>query len=889
MFYKRKGSTVFLKILEVPEKGTRLQNVLVIIAFASFFYINLSIAADNGSTESVLESSVRFTGPVLLKEETIQYPLQLLKEGIEGTAKIHLDITKTGVVSDCQIVEGLHRLLDSLVCLSALTYKFSPALENDLPVESTVLLEIVFNQDSIIKSFESGKPDIEGHILDRFSHKPVNGATVGIVCKKPVQDKFLKIPLNHYFELIGKIKGQYYTNGKIMTKTDPSGYFSFRLLPESPLTIGVAAPGYKSAVFEEHPRSSSKTRVTYMIDSDNDVFLEEITDSICEIKVYGTEKNRESIDIDNRERVVGLTHYVSKIVLSHPALRQIPESGSEMLVRSAGPFDNRYIITGIPMMAPFHFAGHHYTCLDGLMIPSLEKIDIVTDRLAGMYSDVNGVIIRADPGVYRSEVKHARLRPELSIDYSNAGQNFLLSFPFNGKRKNFVQLALTRSESFTLKWLKLQRYDVYNPDLGPGHPGNYGDITLTGAFNTDKYKIAPFLWFAYDIYDKKDSQFLPWGMGSVQFSDNKNNGFSSVIGGSKQYYIQGKRYGNIYETFTGLTSGYFKAEKKKWLNGVVDLDIGFSLSGMKWTGKLTEKNENDNTGIVFLERSGLELNTEVTGAMQKKTGDLETGLDILGSLIFYENKSDILGDAGVYANWEKDRFVFGIHSGKVTSRPDIRGLPGEKFRQEKINTYLLSANAGCFFNKMDFHIEPYLRIQPVCPRTNPYTSIWKNNSSTKLLAYGVDLSGNSRIFKWMDLTWAFNAAHGYRDSSGVKLPYEWDVPWTLRGGACINAGEHVSLMLDGIISSGLPYFDLGNGGKLSRIPVHYKRINFGFDYRTHEINHRHITRFDVYFRAENLLDKGNVHDYYWNNDLEQFPIILRPLLIQIGARFGFCL
>lgn len=188
-----------------------------------------------------------------------------------------------------------------------------------------------------------------------------------------------------------------------------------------------------------------------------------------------------------------------------------------MLVRSAGPFDNRYIITGIPMMAPFHFAGHHYTCLDGLMIPSLEKIDIVTDRLAGMYSDVNGVIIRADPGVYRSEVKHARLRPELSIDYSNVGQNFLLSFPFNGKRKNFVQLALTRSESFTLKWLKLQRYDVYNPDLGPGHPGNYGDITLTGAFNTDKYKIAHFCGLLMTFTIKRIHSFYPGGWAVFNF------------------------------------------------------------------------------------------------------------------------------------------------------------------------------------------------------------------------------------------------------------------------------------------------------------------------------------------------------------------------------------
>lgn len=899
MLYFKFPNTTILKmhmICGTKQNINYLFNMVqaIIYVFSSKQIIFLSLIINIPSvigadlSNSVLKDDISLTEPQLIKEGKFYYPLQLLKRGIEGTIKVSLDITKTGVVSDFKIIEGLYPLLDSLIYSSLFSYQFTPALENGRPVEATVLLEIDFDIDNIIHSFASRKPDIEGYILDSISRNPIVGAEVHLACIEPIKDKTLKIPVKKYMEIIGKIPDQYYSNGKIVTETDSNGYFSFSLLPESQVIIEVIAPGFKNAFFSELHNDSVRTNVTYLIGSNNCFPAEINTDSIFEVKVYGTVKSRETIDIHHKERVIGLTHYVSKIVLSHVSVRQIPESGSSMLVRSAGPFDNRYLVSGIPMLAPSHFAGHPYADIDGLMITALKKINIITDRLAGKHSDVNGVVIQADPGVYRCKLDHLKQRPELSVDYSNVGQNFLLSFPFKNKREDFVQVAYTRSEPFTLKWFKFQHFETYRPDLGPGYPLSYGDITATGVFHKKNCKITPFFWLAYDRYDKPDSPILPWGMGSIRLSDTKNKNITSTIGGSRQYYVQGKGYGIINETFTQLTNGYLEFHKNQLLRRVIDLDIGCSVSGMKWTGQQRQKTYDDDSIITLLERSDHELGIEAKGCIYKEIDNLALGFDFLGKIEIYTNSHNVFADAGLYATWKNERFNFGIYSGRVTSHPDIRGLPGEVFRRKLLNTFLFSSHADYFCDTiLNISIEPYLRIQPVCPRTNPYTCTWESTKSTKLLACGLDISGNNKLLKWLNLTWAFNAAHSYRDSLGVKLPYEWEIPWTIRGGISIYAGKHITIILDGIISSGLPYFDLGNGGKLSRIPVHYKRINFGFDYRIGKIIHRYLTRFDVYFRAENILDFDNVRDYYWNSNFEQNPIMLKPLMIQIGARFGF--
>ena len=845
---------------------------------------------DSLSHESHSERADSSLAPVPVKTAAINYPLALLKSGITGIIEVQLDIKKTGTVSGCRIVKGLHALLDSSVCSSLHSFQFSPAIENGKQVEAAVSMEIVFDIDSIVRSAAEVEPDFEGYILDRYSKEPVRSASVSIAFKEPVRDDSLKIPINRYLEIIGGISGQFYNNGFIITTTDTNGYFSFRLLPCSAAGVEIIAQDYETTHFTENFSTSKKTTVTYaLIPVEKNSLLEQSGDSAAfEITVYGAVADRESIDIERKERTIGLTHYLSKIVLSRAPVRQIPESGSNMLVRSAGPFDNRYIIAGIPMLAPFHFAGHPYADIDGVMITALKKVDVITDRLAGMYSDVNGVMVQADPGVYRSGEDYLKPRPELSVDYSNIGQDFLLSFPLKKKGNDFYQIAFTRCEPFTLKWFNSFHEGIYMPDLGPGIPDEYGNLTFTGIFSGKNLQIKPFVWFAYDLYANSDSPFIPWGTGSIKLKGKEESGFSSVLGGSRQYYTQGTGYGKIYEIFTSLTNIYFKIQKKRLLQGIIDFDIDGALEGLEWNGQLTRKNFDKDSSNTLLMQKNRELKTEIRGNLYKNYGAVEVGLDLLGSAVFYQDGVNTFGDAGFFTNWSRDRFSFGLHSGRVTSRPDIRGLPDNKFRKRQLSTYISSVTSGYSIDTViDIRIEPYLRIQPVSPRIDPYTSLWDKANATKLVAYGIDFSGESRLFKWLGLWWVFNAAHGYRDSASVKLPYEWEVPWTVRGGMHLYLGEHAHFMLDGIASSGLPYFDLGNGGNISRIPVNYKRLNFGFEYRTGQISHRHLTRFDVYLQADNLLDQTNVRGYYWNSYLEQNPVLLKPLVIAIGARFGF--
>ena len=238
----------------------------------------------------------------------------------------------------------------------------------------------------------------------------------------------------------------------LSTKTDAAGHFGFRLLPFCLAKIVVLADGYGIADFYEYPKQEKKLMVRYFLDMN---FIDTVPfDSMNIINVYGhAPASQKKINVERTELARGLTHSVSKLLLSQSTIRHMPEGPSALLVRSASPFDNRYIIAGVPFLAPFHFGGYPYGDLDGMMISALSDIKVTVNDIAGRYADVSGALIEANPGIYRPADPDLIPRPELAVDCGWLSYDLLLSIPTDKSDKDVLQIGYTYPDRYFLKWL----------------------------------------------------------------------------------------------------------------------------------------------------------------------------------------------------------------------------------------------------------------------------------------------------------------------------------------------------------------------------------------------------------------------------------------------------
>ncbi len=861
--------------------------------FVTIFITHLFCYQTGGAQEANLS-----TPPVLIEESEIDFPLKLLKAGVSGTVNVELDLDKEGRVTEYRLVKGLHPAIDSGLCKAAEKSRFSPAIENGMPTEATVMLETEFDIDSIARSGGTVEPDIQGKVLWREDQRPVKGAAVSLfLYENSAEDPDLTIPLIEYLEIIGKAPGQSYRNGQLVTMTDSNGTFSFRLLPNSAAKLAIETAEFGTTQFPVYCDSKTKTNAVYLLGRRlGDIY--EFMDSSYEVTAFGYEPIREDVTIAKQEQKTGLTHFVSQIVLSQAPIRQIPESGSSMLVRSAGPFDNRFFVAGVPMLAPSHFAGHIYADVDGTMITNVKDVKIITDRLGGRFSEASGAVIKIDPDVFLTADTDGRRRSELSVDYSSIGQDFSLTIPL--QEENLIQFGLKRGDEWTLlaSSYTLERANTrYNPYFTPPVPISYGNVTAAGKISGKRFQVAPFFWLAYDSYMADRHPVTPWGLASVSFG-SKNDSLSGVAGYSRQYYLQSKPYRTqILQNLTCINSGYLSVKSPVDMGEFARIELEGSLEGLDWTGRIirdsldTTKFQYSREAVVtdtLMKQQDKELTAELKAYIQKDIGKFKLGLDLLGGGSFTETGQDFFADAGFSGEWEKGNLFTRINLGRITSHADVRGMPDPALRRKQSVSYVSSA--GLSYGKGGFllRVQPYARIRSDVPRINPYNYAWKEGGMTDLLAYGADVSGEMFVSEWLSLISALNLAGSHRDSAGIKLPYEWHVPWTVRNSIVFTAGKKARFRLDGVFSEGFPYFDLDNGGALARIPNNYYRVDFSCEYQTGKIEHRYLsTRFDVFLRIVNLLDYDNIRDYYWNTRGTPVPILLKGPNIEFGAKAYF--
>lgn len=820
--------------------------------------------------------------PRLLSGGAIAFPTVLLKKGVFGTISAQADIDSKGKVERCTIKEGLDPLLDSIVCKSIIASVYSPAYEMGQAIPSTIVLQMDFDPDSVIKENNS-VPQLEGVVLDKDSKAPLRGAVVNMQYQDSLSDPELSIGFNRYIELIGHHSGQKYSRGILSTITDSSGHFSFRLLPDGIVEISVLAEHYTLTQFRENVQTGYRKEVRYFLEP-HKVY----TDTSLNITVYGKNAMQsEVVDIEKQQQASGMTHYLSKILLTKATIRQVPEGASAMLVRSGTPYDNRYLIAGVPFLSPYHFGGYPYADMDGLMLSTLNKVNVTIDRIAGRFPDVSGALIEANPGVYRPANTKIKRKPELAIDFSTMGQDFLLSVA--NKKDDFLQLGFTRGESFSLTYLDKGSGFLDTAGISIGKPTAFGNVTATARLTTKNVQSELFSWFAYDYYLPKkgsDEVFIPWGMTSIRFHPTDKENYAIVAGGAHQYSVDGIRVAkNSFLKEVYITNGVLSFKLDSLSNKYFQIVFNSDLSYQEYDGTLKQR---DRSGIdTAIKVSGKEISGNLNSTICKQAGPLQLNTNILLSGVLYENDPDVIIDGGISLAWKNDNFETELNLGRITTRPDIRGLPDSQYRKETYHTYLLSIPVSYRSNDLiKIGLQPYMRYDDRAPQMDPLYGIWEKSRASQVTSRGADCDLTIQPTNWIEVNGAVNIVQAHRGENQDSV-YEWNDPLTLRGRVHLSfLNKMIHLYINGIRSEGLSYYDFKEKKYLS-LPD-YKRLDLDLQYRSKALDHSFFTRYDAYILANNVLGNYNVRGYYWNSELKKYSLYLSgPMSLEVGVKLGF--
>jgi TonB family protein len=856
-------------------------------------------AAD--SSVSNATSSIGFSSePRILLGETVAFPSWIIKKGLEGTVTLSIDINQNGKVEKSSLTKPVYPVLDSIALASIANLVCTPAFEKGKAVLSTVVLRIDFIPDSMVASSRSITPDIEGVVLNATDKTPIPNAIVNIQFIDTTSDTDVTIGFCRYLALIGKLPGQHYTRGIMSTKTDRTGRFMFRLLPFCPARISVLADGYEIAHFFEYPKPDKKSIVRYSVIPTPIHTTRQDTvyhDSLNVIKVYGhVSATSKTINVERSEYDRGLSHSVSKLLLSQSTIRQMPEGASALLVRGGSPYDNRYLISGVPFLAPYHFGGYPYGDIDGMMISALTDIKVTVNDVAGRFADASGALIEAQPGIYRQTKVNYIPRPEIAVDFGRLGCDVMLSIPTGKYDKDILQIGCTVPDSYSLKWMYYFYGMKDSAALDIGQPINYANITINNSKRIGAFQYDVFGWFADDFYVGSHDGY-PWGMGSVTIHPVDHDNITLTCGGSHQYFAKGKRIGND----TYLSKTFLSNATINFTNNNIPLqsaiaDVSCRLDYQEWQGRLEYPLvEHPGWNATMLSEHGRETELQVHGGIEKKFGILRVRTQVLGTGVLYDKVPDGFVDAGISLLWNFGDFQTELNAGRVTSRPDIRGLPDSSFRMQQLHSYLVSLPLNYRNNSgLNVGIEPYLRYQDKCPQMSTYYyNVWNSSSASAqpLFAKGIDCNAEVQLVQNLSLNGIVNIEDAKRINADDNSLYEWNVPWSVRSGVHYSfVHKSLHLYLNYVISKGLPYCDFGT--QHTNVPVYkavpyYERTDLSIQFRTQTLHHRYLTRYDGYLTVCNLFNQWNVRDYYWDKSMTKRAIYLCPVCFDMGVRVGF--
>lgn len=864
-------------------------------------------AEDQSTNQNSID--LQNTPPILLTYPLVNVTPELLKEGIWGACSVEVALDSNGHIDSCIIEPSGNQGFDSLLLVSVKNARFSPAIENNRRVSSIVNFRVSIPFDSLVIQCQSFGANYRGIVWDTLRKCGISNARLLIHYSDTTEDSNIRIGFNRYMTAICKASNISYKNRLVETTTDSNGCFSLKLLPIGHISLSVQASGYEIGQFHDVIKKDNKDTYRYTLK----MSTQPDDDTTYQIQVYGKKDiTANNIAIAEQEIKSGFSPFVSNLIQSVPEVRRVPEGPSKLLVRSGCPFDNRYVIAGIPMLAPFHFGGHPYADIDGLMISALTDLNVTINTIAAKRLDASGCIIEANPGKIQYDNSNVNSGMYIKGDMSVTGADLMTAYTSKKNQNNYLQIGYSLSNGYMLRWYHSSQYkSTARGNQGIGIPLSYGNATLTGSNKIGKLRYTGFGWFAWDNYnvdktvdlkakklrdksayfDNSDPVFFPWGMGSIRLTIDSSNA-SITMGGARQFFGTGKQFqSDVITTRVYLTNEELNVNFDTIVCKPFVIKLTARVNHDEWNGYLLR--ENHDTLFSRLDITNKETGLQVNSDIIRKKGPFAAEVNLLGSCINYENKKteiQFTGDAGFSLKYNGNCYGTGIYAGRVTSRPDIRGLPDSDFRKQLNYSYLLSIPNYLKYGSISkLSIEPYIRYSDNAPQLDPLNQIWAPQKSSLVLAYGSDIQLNCKLLSFSELSTVVNVANTRREDKNNKaITYECDLPWTIRTGLHLfSRNELMHIYADYIITEGLPYYNFSNQS-YAHLPL-YRTLNLNFQIRMKLSPQRFVNKLDCYVILQNvqdLLKASNVRDYYWDTFGNKRQVYLGTGRLDIGARFG---
>ncbi len=499
---------------------------------------------------------------------------------------------------------------------------------------------------------------------------------------------------------------------------------------------------------------------------------------------------------------------------------------------------------------------------------------------------VSGALIEANPGIMRPADQRLVPRPELVIDFGNRSAELLFSLKTKNKKKRALQLGFTGANWKLLQYMRIHYGIKKEAALGPGLPISFGNLTLSGQYESQNLLYEIFGWFAWDEYSgysaDMESNIFPWGMVGVGLRPGKNGKWKFFAGGSHQYFSEGKRFGNVSRLKTSFLNNANTAIRFTPIsNKLINVDFEGRFEHKEWRGDVFQSDYSGSNQLIY--QDGKEDVFSLHSNTQLNLGNLSIKNNLLFSSRFFEGKPVLSFDPGVFLSWNMWRFLIGLNVGKVTSFADFRELPDDNFRKIKLTTTILSMPLKYRNRSLDITIQPYLRFQDRLPGTKPVLFIWDTSATSGFSAKGLETTMNYDLTRWISLYSSISLSDAHRLRGEEKFIYEWKSPFSSKSSVHLNFfREMLHFYFSWNNRSGNCYYDLLSGSHtpLPTVSTHDLSIQIRYP----DIKDRYYTRFNGYITFHNFFNQTTTRDYYWNSKWEMIPIETDGIFLTFGLK-----
>ena len=628
-----------------------------------------------------------------------------------------------------------------------------------------------------------------------------------------------------------------------------------------------------------------------------------------------------NISTSFQQQRFGLSDDISKLLYLQPGVDRLPETGSAMLVRGCGLYDNLFTIAGVPMLNPVHFGLHSFADRTGTIFSSIENVKFITDG-AGEYCDAPGGLTVIEPSIPRLTEGKLNILGNIGIlDWET-----LLSAPLrNGD--DLVQIGIRKSNELMMRWKNSAWGNGNSPlspfvfsdsaKLGYSPPGSFYDICLTTLHKIHSSKLKNHIWYALDSYEasgNRDEKHIHWGLFSSTLElQNRTLLREITIGGSSQQFFEGKKYGPVIplkevKRENLILSGEMRPWE--WESTGLDIHSAFSVEAMKWDGKLTfDSSRSINREVYEDYRSGeTEFRGTLSTGLKGGKPPFFFGTDILSCI--NGPGIDIFFDPRIWCSYSGTWFQYTGSIGAMSSFPDIRGLPDSSYRHDKYMTYSqLNDLKFSFFNGLiSFTAQTHVRYSGEYPAFSdiPGKIMWDPDCETRFISAGAGLFAEINR-KNIGFSTFQNIGKSYRLVKNTRYPFEYDIPWSNKSVLRLSTTSgRVNLFLYGYFAAGLPFRDLEMKNeelvfseKIKRVKA-YKRLDSKIEF-FNKIDHPFIDHCNLYIDFLNLANAfegrlgpknaskwywENDREYYWNDTLQRQSIQVEKATIAFGLKLG---